>query len=69
MPKKWSLTIPSSPEEVACIIAADFVAVCKADGDTENYHRWNNVLRDLRKHAWYMKMLPFRNTGTVTPLM
>lgn len=47
MPKKWSLTTPSSPEEVACIFAADFVALCKAEGDIENFHRWNNVLREL----------------------
>lgn len=67
MPKKWSLVTPSSPEDVACIFAADFVALCKAEGDMTNYYRWNNVLADLRKHAWYAKMSQFRNNGTVTP--
>lgn len=69
MPKKWALTTPSSPEDVACIFAADFSAVCKADGDMSNHYRWNQVLADLVKHAHYMKMSRFRNAGTVTPLM
>ncbi len=69
MPKKWSLTTPSSPEEVACIFAADFSAVCKSDGDMLNHYRWNQVLSDLKKHAWMSKLLRTRNDGTVTPLM
>lgn len=67
MPKKWALTTPSSPEEVACIFAADFVALCKSEGDTENFHRWNNVLRDLARHAHYMKMSYFRNMAHLPP--
>jgi hypothetical protein len=55
MPKKWALTTPTSPEEVACIFAADFVATCKVEGDMENYHRWNNVLRDLAKWAKFRR--------------
>jgi len=69
MPKKWALTTPSSPEDVACIFAADFSAVCKADGDMLNHYRWNQVLGDLVKHAQYAKLSQFRNSGTVTPLM
>ena len=55
MPKKWCLTTPSSPEEVACVFAADFVAVCKAEGDMLNVYRWSNVLSDLRRQAGFMR--------------
>lgn len=68
MPKKWSLTTPSSPEDVACIFAADFVAVCKADGDMLNAYRWNSVLAELRflRNAYDAARSIGRNSGEVS---
>lgn len=63
MPKKWSLTTPSCPEDVACIFAADFVATCKASGDMSNVYRWNSVLSDLRAHAFSVRNFHSKHFG------
>lgn len=69
MPRKWSLITPSSPEDVACILAADFIAACKADGDASNAARWANVLAELRLKRKYTQMSLFSDNQHSTPSM
>lgn len=64
-----------SADDVAFVIAADFVAACVADGDTANAARWRNVIwvervmRGLAKPRHPNPVLPLSNTQHSLPLM
>lgn len=51
MATRYNRRTPSSAAEAACIFAADFAAVCKANREMRNYYRWRMVLADLRRAA------------------
>ena len=59
MPIPWNRREAVNAHAAALAVAADFVAACKAQGDTENYFRWRNVL-------WQEKLKGPRENGVGT---
>lgn len=53
MARRWNNRTPQSPIESAAIIAADFAAECKRQGDLKNYYRWRMIVQEYRAALYF----------------